>query len=99
MSLPGYDSWLEAPYQRLYAGDVPREAEDLMDVRIWLEEDDCYGVVEGFETWEDADEDGRYGGVDLVVRLESGRAPRTRNMSPTEVEERLSARPEREEEE
>lgn len=81
--MTNYDAWLEAPYQRRYAeGDMPREAEDWMGATIWIEEDDAEGTVESYEAWEDEDEDGRYGGVDLVVNV----AGRERNMRPEEVE-------------
>lgn len=89
MSLRGYDAWLEAPYQRLYASP-PRDVEDLLGERVWIEEEDAWGEIESWEEWGDADEDGRHAGVDLVVRVNG----RTLNMSPSEIEEALAARPE-----
>jgi hypothetical protein len=82
--LPNYDAWLEAPYQRRAAQEPPDEIQELLGVRIWLEEEDAWGTVGSYEVWEDADEDGRYGGVDLVVRVGS----RSLVMSPAEVTER-----------
>jgi hypothetical protein len=96
--MSGYDSWLERPYQQMYAREIPTEAEDFEGVEFWL--DGERAVVDGFEEWEDADEDGRYGGVDLVVRTGGTRRPgplgdhwvggRTQNMTPTQVQEILA---------
>lgn len=71
-NMPNYDAWLERPYQRNQT-DPPREWEEWADVRIFDPEEDEHGTVIGFETWEDADEDGKYGGVDLIVRFDNGR--------------------------
>lgn len=70
--LRGYDAWLEAPYQRQQR-DAPTDIEDMLGLEVWIEEDDAWCEVIGFEEWEDADEDGRYGGVDLIVKPPNGR--------------------------
>lgn len=82
--LRGYDAWLERPYQERYTNEPPPEIEELLDARVVL--DGEVGKIETWEPWEDADEDGRHGGVDLVVRWESGR---TSNLLPDEAEEAM----------
>ncbi len=81
-----YDAWkLASPYE---GPEPPPWVEDLLGSKV--EVDGYEGVVEDYECWEDADEDGRHGGVDLVARfpLPSGRSF-SQNMSRTEVEEAL----------
>ena len=82
--MAGHDAWLEAPYQR--GQEVPSEVEDYLGVEIYVEEEAAVGTVDDYETWQDADEDGRYGGVDLIVRFPDGT---TRNMRPDEVNDLL----------
>ena len=65
--LPNYDAWLERPYQRRQAQEPPAEVEDLLGTEFWYEGERA--VVDSWEAWEDADEDGRYGGIDLVIRI------------------------------
>jgi hypothetical protein len=84
-NLPGYDAWLERPYQQRYAQEPPDAIQELLGQKIWLEEEDAWGEVVEYEEWEDADEDGRYGGYDMVIQV----GKRTINMRPDEVEERL----------
>ena len=79
----GYDDWLEAPYQR-NQGDPPPVFENYADCRVWIEEEDEFAVVTSYECWEDADEDGRYGGTDLILTLPNGR---TLTLSESELEE------------
>lgn len=98
-SLPGYDAWLERPYQERYAHEPPPEVEDMLDTEFDL--DGEHAVVEGYEEWQDADEDGAYGGIDYVIRIGGHRdlrynywtGGRTQNMSETELEEALANQP------
>lgn len=91
-----YDAWLEAPYQRMYAQEPPGEIQDMMDVEFWLEGERA--VVDSYEEWSDADEDGVHGGIDFVVRVGGVRderyhfwkGGRTQNMSPADLEEILA---------
>jgi hypothetical protein len=78
-----YDQWLEAPYQR-NQGDVPPTFENYADCRVWIEDEDEFAQVTSYECWEDADEDGRHGGTDLILTLPSGR---TLTLSESEIEE------------
>jgi hypothetical protein len=85
-----YDAWLEAPYQRRYAQEPPPEVEDLMGVE--LEWDGRPAVVDSWETWSDADEDGAYGGVDLVLRFTDERGGEE-NVRPDVLEDVLAGAP------
>jgi hypothetical protein len=96
--LPGYDAWLERPYQRQQAQEPPGDVQDMLGIEFWL--DGEHAVVDSYEEWEDADEDGRYGGIDFVIRTggirrdgplgPSWTGGRTRNMSPTDLQDVLS---------
>jgi hypothetical protein len=91
-----YDAWLEKPYQDSQRNaDPPREAEEWLDHEFFYQGERA--VVESWETWEDADEDGRYGGFDFVIRIggEKGEfnlwsGGRTENLSPNQLEEALA---------
>lgn len=62
-----YDAWLERPYQsRERRSDALEDYYELVGERVRTPEG--VGVVTDVESWEDADEDGRYGGVDVMVR-------------------------------
>jgi hypothetical protein len=37
MSLPGYDAWLERPYERAYADEAPEWVYDLLGREFWYE--------------------------------------------------------------
>jgi hypothetical protein len=76
-----YDGWLEGRY---CAAGMTGWVEDALGTRVWIEEEDDYGTVVSYETWEDADEDGRYGGVDLELRFARGW---TRMLTEAEYEE------------
>jgi hypothetical protein len=81
-----YDNWLQGRYysQR----DMPGWVEDALGTRVWIEEEDAHGIVDSYEEWEDADEDGRYGGVDLVLRFPNGR---TQMLTQAEYEDAQAA--------
>jgi hypothetical protein len=65
-----YDSWLEAPFQRRYAGrETPDEVAELIDAKVWSPTEGEVGVITEYEAWEDADEDGRYGGYTVSIRF------------------------------
>src|SRR5258706_118037 len=80
--MSSYDHWLEAPYQRMYATQPPPEIEELLGARVVRDGEP--GTIESYEAWEDADEDGKYGGYDLVVRWLNSR--RTENLALSEAE-------------
>ncbi len=96
--MKGYDAWLEAPYQRRYAQDPPAEWENRVDRKVYVEEEDAVGTVTSYEEWEDADEDGKYGGVDLIVEFPAteNRKSYTITMTPEEVDACPTERPEEE---
>jgi hypothetical protein len=84
--MKNYDSWLEGPYQRAYGREAPPEVEKLLDAKFYVEEEDAVGEVVEWQAWDDADEDGPYGGYDFIVQFPGGRAI---VMSPTQVEEAI----------
>lgn len=95
--MSGHDAWLEQPYQR-YEREPPPDTEDYLGRKVYVEEEDAVGVVTSWEEWEDADEDGRYGGVDLIVEFPATeyRKSYTMNMTPEAVAASPTERPEEE---
>jgi hypothetical protein len=73
----------------MYASEPPSEVEDLLGVE--LEWDERPAVVESWECWEDADEDGRYGGVDLILRFTDERGGEE-NVRPDVLQDVLAGR-------
>lgn len=92
----GYDAWLERPYQQAQAQEPPDSITERLDYEFWL--DGEHAVVESYEEWTDADEDGRYGGIDFVILIGGAKherygywtGGRQRNMSPAQLEEVLA---------
>jgi hypothetical protein len=64
----GYDDWLEKPYRDRDPQPWEEAANELMDEKVLV--DGRLATVISWEAWEDADEDGKYGGIEYTVRFD-----------------------------
>jgi hypothetical protein len=72
----GLDAYIEGRHGPFTAGNpytTVADDEELLDERLFLPDEDSWGTVAEAEQWEDADEDGRHGGITYTVRLDDRR--------------------------
>jgi hypothetical protein len=64
------DRWITGNWGADQYPDPPADAEDYLGLEVFIPEEDQSGTIDGWEEWEDEDEDGgRYGGFDLEIEL------------------------------